>query len=202
MPSVRGGFGVQSGQQQVTSVVLGANAVVPNAGVGVQIQALSPSRLTTLRWRVDLSPDVPAGTTSVPTKWRVVVFSAASFPGDISGLQSQAYPAGSHPEIPAQIGSGAPVTILHDEWLDFAQGDPGLNAIASRDWTGGGGPSAGDGNVLCVLLVPIIDANMDQSIIGASNAVMYLEAYGVEEQSDAGNGSSAHSLPRYDVTVR
>lgn len=195
-PSIKNGFGVQSQLTPVTSVVAGANAVNSNVGCGIAVAAWqATARMSTLRWRVDLAPDVPGGSASVPVRWRVLVFRAQSLPGDVSGLQAQAYPAGSHPELPLVQGSAAPVEILHDEFLDFSQGDPGLNELASREWNDGG-PSASGGNFLCALIVPIIDANMDQTVIGAANANIYIEAHGVVLQDTAGQ-ENARSLARF-----
>jgi len=121
----------------------------------------------------------------------------------VSQLQQQAYPTGARPEIPLNQGTGAPYPILFDEFLDLAAGDPGLSQRAEIAWADAG-PLVLKGMAMCILLTPILDADMSQAVLGNSNANLYLEAYGVAV-ADAGAsgiaGLNAQSIPRYDVKV-
>src|SRR5215813_13758496 len=110
----RNGWGATSSLLPVTTGA-GVNAVIPNSGIGVAIIAGDwPIRLSELAWRVDVAPDVAAGAVVGPTRYRVVVFAATQFPVDVSVWQAQAFPAGSHPEIPSAQGIAAPYRILAD----------------------------------------------------------------------------------------
>ncbi len=185
---------------QVSSVVAGANAVIGNVGVAISVVAgNAPIRLTKLSWRVDLAPDVAAGTVSAPTRWRVFVV-VGQLPQDLTSLQTQAYPTGSHPEIPANTAAGSPLPMYWDVWLDFTAGDAGLNELVSEFWSDSG-PTASQGETLNCVIVPVIDAQMDQSVIGSSNAQIVLAASGLAMSPGqaGGNASGSKSLPRWDV---
>lgn len=199
--SNKNGWGMQAALLPVTKVVGGVNTVVSNVGVALSIVAGNAAiRLTKLSWRVDLAPDVPAGTVNVPTRWRVLVI-GGPLPPDVSLYQLQAYPTGAHPEIPATTAAQSANPILWDEWLDFSAGDPGLNSLASVDWADAG-PRVSSTETLNCLLIPILDANILQALIGAANAQMVIVASGTAD-SNAGGVSGANreqsSLPRYDV---
>lgn len=200
--SSRNGWGVQTQFFPVTTSIAGPiNAVIPNVGVAATIVAgPQGSRLTKIAYRVDLAPDVAVGTVNVPTKWRLLVL-AGQLPPDITLYQTQAYPTGAHPEIPMVTASGSAVPTLHDAWLDFAAGDEGLNRIANIVWSDSG-PTVGGGEFMTILVTPIIDANLGQTLLGAAKASVYLGCYGlgvsVAESSQLTGGPS-RSLPRYDV---
>lgn len=212
MPPIpaRNGWGVQSSLVNVQSNGGGINAVIPNTGVGAQILADTTSiRMTRIAWRVDITPDVAAGTASGPTRYRVVaVAGAQQFPPDITVWQQQAYPNGAHPEIPLSQGPSAPLRVIFDRWLDFANGDPGLSQVFWQDFPDAG-PTVMKGDTLCAFLCPIIDANLDQTLQSASNAMLYLEVWGRDCEAGYQSGSSqpmggdfaAASLPRFAVKV-
>lgn len=203
--SSRNGWGAQTAFFPATQDSAGARTVLANVGIAAQIIAgKSPIQLAKISWRVDLAPDVAVGTVISPTRWRLVVF-AGQLPTDVSTFQAQRFPAGSHPEIPAITSENAPVTILWDEWLDFAAGDPGLNAIASESW-GDVGPGVGPKEVMTILLVPILDATLSQALPGAANALAYLAVAGggvsVDQTLANGGGTGgSRSLPRFDVSL-
>lgn len=201
--STRSNWGIHSLFNPVTKVVAGVNTVIQNIGVAIAIQGQTV-RLTKLAWRVDIAPDVAAGTVVGPVTWRVVVFQAP-LPPDIGLLQTQAFATGARPEIPnAASGVGAPVNILHDEWLDFSKGSPGLNGLGTREFPDAG-PTVTD--FLTVLLCPILDTQQSQAIVGAANAMMTIEAYGVGAGGEAFGGAPGSvapdnpSLSRFDIPV-
>jgi hypothetical protein len=201
--SNRSSWGIHSLFNPVTSVVAGVNTVIRNVGVAIQISG-QVVRLTKLGWRVDIAPDVVAGTVVGPTTWRVVVFNAP-LPQDVGLLQQQAFAAGARPEIPNAVsGVGSPLAILHDEWLDFSKGSPGLNGLGTREFPDAG-PTVTD--FLTVLLCPILDAQQSQAIVGAANAMMTIEAYGTAADGGAFGGAigsgapTSPSLSRYDIPV-
>jgi hypothetical protein len=202
---------VQSSLVKVQQFSGGVNSVIPNCGLGIAVLAAECAiRMSSLAWRVDITPDVAAGVASGPVIYRVVAFVATQFPTDITPWQLQAFPAGSHPEIPFNNGPGAPSRILSDNWLDFSNGDPGLSVLAGDDWHDGG-PTVDKGDTLCIVLTPIIDANLAQVLLSDSNAQLYLEAYGTESVKyspsngagmlDASGNLNAASIPRYDVAI-
>jgi hypothetical protein len=207
--SIKTGWGMQAAMLAVTKSLAGpVNSVLPNVGVALSITAgNAPMRLTKLSYRVDLAPDVVAGTVNVPTRWRVLVI-AGTLPQDMSVYQAQAYPTGAHPEIPFVTAAQSPNPILWDLWLDFSAGDPGLNKIATEEWADAG-PRVIGGDVLNCIVIPIIDANIPQVLLGAANAQIVVAASGMADIGPNGNssttGGSSHdqaSLPRYDVGVR
>ncbi len=203
--SLKNGWGLMSAFLPVSSVVAGANKVTSNVGTAIQVIAgAGPVRLTKIAYRVDLAPDVVVGTVDSPTRWRVVVL-AGQLPQDISSFQSQAFGAGSHPEIPQNISSGAPLPVLYDIWLDFAANDPGLNELAEIDFADAG-PTVASGDTLTILIAPILDANINQALLGTSNAMMTLVAYGtgVSQNPTGGAGTGeagSRSLPRFDSRI-
>lgn len=205
--SARNGWGMQTAFNPVTSSVAGPiNTVLGNVGVAVSIVASgAPMRLSKIFWRVDLAPDVPAGTVNVPVRWRLLVM-AGQLPQDVTAFQRQAYAGGAHPEIPDQTSGETPNPLLWDEWLDFAAGDPGLNQIAERDFADAG-PGVAQGEFMSVLLTPIIDANIPQILLGVANASMVLGAYGLGVASGAaasggiGGSGGSRSMPRFDVAL-
>jgi len=202
--SSRNGWGVQTQFFPVTSSVAGPiNAVLRNVGVAANIVAgPQGSRLTKISYRVDLAPDVAVGTVNVPSKWRLLVL-AGDLPNDVGLYQEQAYPTGAHPEIPRVTASGTAVPTLHDEWLDFAAGDAGLNRIANVSWADSG-PTVGGTEKMSILLIPIIDANLSQTLLGVANAQVYLGCYGLGVsvgESYQLTGGPSRSLPRYDVSL-
>jgi hypothetical protein len=204
--SGRTGWGFLSSQIAVTQVVGGvSNVVLNNVGAALSIIAGAGAlRLTKIAWRVDLAPDVAVGTVVVPVLWRVIVFSG-SLPPDITALQLQAFPNGAHPEIPAKIGIGAPVPILHDLWLDFSAGDEGLNKLAERDFADGG-PSVNALETMNVAVFPLQDANLSNAPLGVANVIISLGAWGtgVTVNPQGGNGAldgGSKSLPRYGVSI-
>lgn len=200
--SLKNGWGLMSAFLPVSANVGGVNKVTGNVGTAIQVIAGGgPIRLTKFAYRVDLAPDVVVGTVDSPTRWRVVVL-AGQLPQDISSFQSQAFGAGSHPEIPQNISSGAPLPVLYDIWLDFAANDPGLNGLAEIDFADGG-PAVAAGDTLTILLTPILDQNIGQALLGTSNAMMTLLAYGtgVSQNATGGAGTGdtgSRSLPRFD----
>lgn len=205
--SSKNGWGVQSALQAVTQVVAGVQSVIPNVGVGLQIVASSgPIRLSKLLWRVDLAPDIAAGTGISPVRWRIVVLGGA-IPVDVSAFQKQAFVNGARPEIPSYISNGTPVPVLYDAWLDFSTPvpSPGLNGLASEEFADSGPAVAGgSGNVLSALLVPILDGNLPQAPLLAVNALMTIAAYGLGASAGvlgAGRASDYPSIPRYDVNL-
>jgi hypothetical protein len=177
--------------------------------VGIAIQ-VSPAawaqRVTKLGWRVDLAPDVPVGTFVSPIRWRVLVIQG-QVPPDITSLQQQAYgPAGARLDIPAQLANGAPFPILHDEWLDFGLGAPGLNQLFLREFTDGG-PAADPNAYMSAILCPLIDKAYPLTAPNAApfpSAQMTLELWGTSATAAAFGGSPSTaqagqaSLPRYD----
>lgn len=200
-PLSSSGWGSWAGFQPVTSSDAGpVNKVLGNVGLALQLQAgAGPIRISHLGWRVDLAPDVAVGTVNAPVRWRVCVLND-QLPQDISAFQVQAYPNFAHPEIPAKVGPLASPSVLFDRWLDFSNNDPGLNAVAVVDLADAG-PSVASGRTMTVLLIPIIDANLGQTLLGVCNALMYLEVYGTGV-SQAGNSAAPQadrSLPRWGV---
>lgn len=196
--SARNGWGFITQQFPVTKVAGGINVVVSNVGVAISVVAAGTVRLAQILYRVDLAPDVPVGTASVPVLWRLFVV-IGTLPPDLSAFQAQAFPAGSHPEVPLLTAAGSPLQILHDEWLDFSNGDPGLNQIAQVQLPDGG-PTVNKNDQLNVILMPIIDANLPAAPLGAANAVVSLAAWGTGAGSllgGIGAPDSAASLPRY-----
>lgn len=200
---------------QAGTVIAGANAVVGNFGLAIQISPSGGQRLTKLGWRVDLMPDIPAGTSVAPTVWRVVVI-AAQVPQDITILQTQAFPTAGlpRPEIPAVRGGGAPFPILHDEWLNLAGAPPvngnGLNSLALREFPDAG-PVVDAQSYLSVILCPIIDANFATLALNTiqPNAQLLLEAWGETATAAAFGGApgaqsiqGAPSLPRFATEHR
>jgi hypothetical protein len=165
--------------------------------------AATAIRLVKLGWRVDLAPDVPVASVNSPTLWRVVVF-RGQLPQDITQLQLQAFPSGAASGIPAVTEQNAAVSIIHDEWLNFANGDPGLNSLAFREFADAG-PAVPANETMTILITPIIDANLGQGLVGAANAQITIEAFGtgdVGSSSGAGNSGGLASLPRFDVAKR
>ena len=202
-PSLRSSWGIHSQFTAVTKVVAGVNTVIQNVGVAIQISGMTV-RLTKLGWRVDIAPDVVAGTVVGPVTWRLVVFNAP-LPQDIGILQLQAFATGARPEIPLDVqGVGAPVSILHDEWLDLSKGSPGLNGLGTREFPDAG-PTVTD--FLTILLCPILDAQQSQAIVGAANAMMTVEAWGTSATAGAFGGipgapaPTQPSMSRFDVPV-
>lgn len=196
------GFGAWTGFGPVTNGAASPNnAVLGNVGIARSIiSGGAPIRITHIGYRVDLAPDLAAGTVNVPLRWRLVVL-ADKLPSDITAFQQQAFAAGAHPEIPADLAVSASPQILLDRWLDFGAGDPGLNQVAVIDLADAGPVVAGNGSTITVLLCPIIDANLSQTLPGAANALLYLEVFG--RSTDAIGNSSAptgtKSLPRWGV---
>ena len=206
-PFVKNGWGTASAFSQVTIPVAGVNTVMRNVGIAIQIAPGAGVRISKLTWRVDLAPDVAVGTVVSPVRWRLVVFEAP-LPADIGLLQVQAFASpAARPDIPQNVGAGAPVPIWYDDWLDFGAGAPGLNAIASRDFPDGG-PSAGPTDFLTALLCPILDPSIAPAPLGAANAMMTLGVYGTGAGPEAFGGSSGGpittepSMPRFDVPHR
>jgi hypothetical protein len=205
MLSSGNGWGFQSNQFQAVAVVAGVNAVIANIGVARSIVAGGPIRLVKLGYRIDLAPDVPAGSAASPIYWRVLVVSG-TLPSDLTAFQLQAFPAGAHPEIPTNIAGTAPLPVLFDLWLDLSNGDPGLNELAEIEFADSG-PSVAAGETLNVLVIPILDSTIAAlGPIGASNVIVTVEAFGtgvtVNPQGSAGGydgQNGARSLPRYDV---
>lgn len=202
--STRNGWGMKAALIQAQKVAAGANVVNTNLGAGASIVAGSgPLRLTKVAWRVDIAPDVAVGVASGPTRWRLVV-ARGTLPPDVSAFQTQAFAAGSHPEIPQNIDAGAPLEILFDLWLDFSANDPGLNQLAFYDFADAG-PTIFGGDTMLVFLVPIVDAQLSQAIVSNSNALVTVGAWGVgvtvNPQGGTGNpqSSSQPSMPRYDA---
>jgi hypothetical protein len=204
-PYVKNGWGIASAFMQVTNPVAGVNAVNRNVGVAV---AMPPGqagvRVSKLLWRVDLAPDVPVGTVVSPVRWRLIIFQN-QLPADISALQAQAFaPAGARLEIPKNIGTGAPVSVWYDNYLDFGAGSPGLNALASEIFPDGG-PSAGPTDFLTALLTPIIDSTIAPAPLGAANALMTLAMYGTGAGAEAFGGVAGGairtepSIPKWDT---
>lgn len=197
------GFGFAATFIPITKDAGGVRSVLPNVGAARQINAGgSPLRLTRLTYRVDLAPDVAVNTVNVPIYWRLMAF-RGDLPVDVSQYQAQAYPAGAHPEIPANFQSAANPIML-DVWLDFSNDDPGLNQLAVIEFPDAGPDVAGNDSVT-VILVPLIDQNFPQALPGAANAVIALGVWGTGIGADArnamGSGGNSKSLPRYDVAI-
>lgn len=198
-------WGVQSLFAAVGSIAGGVNSVVRNIGVAIQISPTQWSqRVTKLGWRVDLSPDQPVGTLVSPTRWRVVIIQG-QVPADVSAWQQQAYgPNGARLDIPSQLANGSPFPILHDEWLDFGLGAPGLNVLFLREFADGG-PTIDPDTYLSALLIPLLDSAYATTPLNpaAPNAQMTLELWGTSATAGAFGGSptaqssSQPSLPRY-----
>lgn len=203
--STKNGWGIHTALQTVSSVVGGVNVVTGNVGCAIVVQAGGgPIRLTSLGWRVDLAPDVAFGTAAGPVRWRVCVFTTAQIPTDVTALQAQGYANGNAPGIPLAPGDLSSVPMLHDLWLDFSAGDPGLNVMAQQTFPDAG-PSADQTSSLIILLTPILDANLAQAPIAACNAQMTLSCFGTGVTVAPNGGvigsgpQSGRSLPRFDV---
>jgi hypothetical protein len=203
--STKAGFGVQTALFPVTTSVAGPiNTVIRNVGVAIQnVAGASPMRITKLSWRVDLAPDVPAGTVNVPVRWRLFICSGI-IPQDIGVYQQQAFPTGSHPEVPANTAASTPNPLLWDAWLDFSAGDPGLNRLASEDWADSG-PTVAGGETVSAILCPILDSTMPNVLLGAANAQVTLALSGMSFAQPVGAAGgdfgASRSLPRYDVAA-
>lgn len=201
--SSKNGWGVQNFFGPVTKVSGGVNVVLSNVGAAIQvISGTGPLRLTKLAYRIDLAPDVPVGAASSPVLWRVCVVEG-QLPADISAFQKQAFPTGSHPEVPQNLAYATPQPTLFDLWLDFSAGDPGLNALATWDFADAG-PTVTGTDFLTVLACPILDANLSAAPLGAANALISLMAWGTGagvSPYGAASSDSNRSLPRYDISV-
>jgi len=188
----------------VTSSVAGPiNKVLTNVGVCLSVVAgTAPIRLAKLSYRVDLAPDQPVGTVNAPVRWRVMVMTG-TLPPDVSQYQAQAFPLGAHPEIPSVTAALSANPILFDLWLDFSAGDAGLNEVASQDFADAG-PRVVNGGTLNLIVVPIIDANLGQTLLGVCNAQVMISGFGLVDTNPSPSGDaygtkSQSSLPRYDI---
>jgi hypothetical protein len=205
-PAIKNGWGVSSILNAVGQLTGGLNAVVPGVG---QVITIPPSgfaqRVTKLGWRVDLSPDQPAGTLVSPIRWRVTIVQGSVV--DLTAWQAQAFGAtAARLDIPKFIAGGAPFPILHDEWLDFGLGAPGLNLMFMRDFADGG-PSVDPDSFLSAFITPLIDsafpATAPNPANNQPNAQMTLELWGTTATAGAFGGApgaaaqQAPSLPRY-----
>jgi hypothetical protein len=123
-----------------------------------------------------------------------------TLPLDVTLYQTQAFPTGFHPEIPQITAALSANPILWDVWLDFSAGDFGLNRIASFEWADSG-PRVVAGDTLNLIVIPIIDANLGQTLLGACNAQIMVAGSGLAmaDSGSAGGPVSQSSLPRYDV---
>jgi hypothetical protein len=202
--AARNGWGWISNLVTVAKTVAGVNVVQTNAGVGAAIQTTGRIRLTKLCYRVDLAPDVAAGSVSSPTQYRLVVLSGANIPPDVGAWQQSGFGnASAHPEIPG----ASPLEVLFDLWLEFAANDPGLNQLATIDFADAG-PSVAGGQQMIAFLVPM-NTTMTQAVVPAdgtvSNAQLTLGIYGRGDDGNIEGGNagqfSGASLPRYDVRV-
>lgn len=202
----KSGWGTQAALIQVVDGSGTANVVMGNVGAGINVQTgAGPLRVTYIGYRVDLAPDTTVGSVVSPVRWRLVVFTGSKFPDDLSSLQVQAYPTGSHPEIPSSAGPSASVPVLFDLYLDFSAGDPGLNALASIPFPDGG-PTAQGNDALNIALVPMFDANLPTTPKANSNAFVTLIAFGTgiaqgQAGGQAGNQGTGKSIPRFDVSI-
>jgi hypothetical protein len=201
----RSGWGFITALVGAAKTVGGVNVVQPNVGVATVIQAVGRIRLSKLLFRVDLAPDVAAGTVVAPTQFRVVVLQGTSLPVDVSPWQNSAYGnASAHPEIPAQNSA---MEVLFDHWLDVLV-DPGLNQPAFFDFADAG-PAVGPGMAIVVLLVPMI-TTMSQLIVPTNgtfaNVQLTLGVFGLGDTTNPQGGVNNYgnrdaSLPRYDVAA-
>lgn len=192
----RNGWGVTSGLFQVSQVNAGVESVLLNCGLAIQIPpSATPKRITHLRWRVDLAPDVAAGSVIVPDKWRLGIF-RGQLPGDITSFQASRNYV-NEPSIPDVTA----LEVLHDNYLDASVSFPGLDVMSEKGWSDGG-PTVDAGDWLSILLCPL-NVALAQSAVGIANAFAYLEAYGTTSQASQqyGNGDSSDfkSLPRWGV---
>jgi hypothetical protein len=203
--NAKGGWGFKTALVPVSQTQAGINVVQTDVGVAIVVQAAGPIRLSKLMYRADLAPDVPAGSVSSPTRFRVVVLVGTQVPQSVSAWQAQDFGAtATHPEIATR----SPLQVEFDAWLDFGAGDAGLNELAFVDFSDAG-PYCPAGGAMVILFVPVIDSQMDQSIIPANgtfaNAQMTIAAYGLGEGGSPQGGSdgaqSGRSLPRYDVSL-
>lgn len=200
--SSRNGWGFKSAFAPVTKSAAGpVNTVLPNVGVAIQIVASAAIRITKLAFRVDLAPDVAAGSVISPVRWRTIIL-LGQLPQDVSAFQAQAFGgAAAHPEIPKNLSDGTPIPTLWDIWSDFSAGDPGLNRLAEIDFSDAG-PSVAEGETMSILLTPILDT-LSNALAGDANALMTLGAYGTGQGANApgasGGGQEYGSLPRFDV---
>jgi len=193
----------------VTTLVGGLNTVISNVGVAIQIYPGAwAQRVTQIGWRIDLAPDVTPFTLASPIRWRVFI-GQGQVPDDISAFQQQAFgatnPPGARLEIPFLRGGSTSIAMLHDEWLDFGCGAPGLNKLFTRDFADGG-PSVAANAFLCAILCPLIDAQFP--ITTSPNptpafAQMTLEMWGTSATAGAfagdpfSSGGKEPSYPRF-----
>lgn len=207
-PAVKNGWGVNSAFLTVGQLTGGLNAVVPGVGLVITVAPTQfAQRVTSLGWRIDLAPDQPPGTLVSPVRWRVTI--VAGVVTDLTAWQAQAFGAtAARLDIPKFQGNGAPLPVLHDDWLDLSAGAPGLNSFAQRTWADGG-PAVDPSTFLSALLTPLIDSAYPLTAPNpAANqpaAQMYLELYGTTATAGAFGGSpgaaaqTQPSLPRYDT---
>jgi hypothetical protein len=201
----RSGWGFITALVGAAKTVGGAWTVQSDVGVATVVQAVGRIRLSKLLFRVDLAPDVAAGTVVAPTQFRVVVLQGTSLPGNVSPWQNSAYGnASAHPEIPAQNSA---MEVLFDHWLDVTV-DPGLNQPAFFDFADAG-PSVGAGMALIVLLLPM-KTTMGQVPLPAdgtfANVQLTLGVFGLGDTTNPQGGANNYgnrdaSLPRYDVAA-
>lgn len=198
----RTGWGVVAGLLNTSRVDAGVESVERNVGVAIAVKAPPTNgvRLCRLEWRVDLAPNVAAGTVIAPDKYRLVVLQG-ELPQDITAYQNSAGYT-NEPSIPTAIAGNSSLPVLHDQYLDANVSFPGLDILASESFADMG-PVVPGNETLTILLTPIITA-LSQTAVGIAASFHYLAAWGRGEFDPSGGissspGSKNASLPRFDV---